>query len=592
MIDMRRAFVWSWDLRPYPFFPNKAALWSDGVNYARGHWINGRTSGRTLESVVREICFRAGMSLETFDTSRFYGFVRGYEVDSVSDARASLQPLMLRHGFDAIEREGVLHFRMRDGQRPIALDLSQLAVSADVDGAMEQTRDAQAEVSGRVRVRFVQADGDFDILAEEAVLADESTHAVATTDLNMALTRSEGRQLAERWLTEARVSRDSLKLALRPSKLSLGAGDVIELPADQNEGPARYRIDRVEQTEIQLIEAVRIEPAVYDLAPLPDELASLRPFVAPTPVNPLFLDLPLMTGYEMAHAPHLAVSAQPWPGSVAVYQSSSDEGYALNTVLPTRSVIGVTTTDLAQACSGRIDTRQVLEVRLLSGTLQSVTQEALLSGANIAAIGDGSSDQWELFQFGEAELVSDGVYILRNRLRGQLGKDALMPTVWPAGSKFVLMNGIPQQLELSRNLRRVAQHFRIGPAQRGVDDPSYQHLVEAFDGNGLRPLSPVHLQADQAANGDVALSWIRRTRVDGDSWDAPEVPLGEEAELYQIRILENGQLVREETVDTSSWVYAASLVGSDGVTGSFEVSVAQLSAVYGAGLAALVSVAV
>jgi hypothetical protein len=44
--------------------------------------------------------------------------------------------------------------------------------------------------------------------------------------------------------------------------------------------------------EFQQVEAVRIDPEVYDPAPLADELVSLRSFVAPVPVYPLFLDLP------------------------------------------------------------------------------------------------------------------------------------------------------------------------------------------------------------------------------------------------------------------------------------------------------------
>ena len=34
------------------------------------------------------------------------------------------------------------------------------------------------------------------------------------------------------------------------------------------------------------------------------------------------------------------------------------------------------------------------------------------------------------------------------------------------------------------------------------------------------------------------LNWIRRSRVDADSWDAVEIPLGEKSERYQIRVLD------------------------------------------------------
>ena len=173
MVDMSRAFVWAWDARPYPYFPNNPELWSDSDNYARGHWLNGRTSARSLASVVAEICDRTG--LQFYDVSGLYGTVRGYLVNDVSEARASLQPLMLRYGFDAVERDGVLIFRMRTGGKPVPLNRETLALSSDLDASVEQMRKADAEISGRVRLRFLQADAGFDVLSEEAVLAEEKT---------------------------------------------------------------------------------------------------------------------------------------------------------------------------------------------------------------------------------------------------------------------------------------------------------------------------------------------------------------------------------------------------------------------------------
>ena len=81
MVNMNRAFVWAWDARPYPYFPNNLGQWSDATNYARGHWVNGRTSSRALASVVAEICLKAGLT--AFDTSQLYGVVRGYSVADV-----------------------------------------------------------------------------------------------------------------------------------------------------------------------------------------------------------------------------------------------------------------------------------------------------------------------------------------------------------------------------------------------------------------------------------------------------------------------------------------------------------------------------
>ncbi len=66
-------------------------------------------------------------------------------------------------------------------------------------------------------------------------------------------------------------------------------------------------------------------------------------------------------------------------------------------------------------------------VKLVSGALSAVTEQALLNGANVLAIGDGSTDRWEIIQFRDAVLVGPQTYDLRLRLRGQAGTDRVAP---------------------------------------------------------------------------------------------------------------------------------------------------------------------
>ena len=112
-----------------------------------------------------------------------------------------------------------------------------------------------------------------------------------------------------------------------------------------------------------------------------------------TPVEkilPVFMDLPLLTGSEVPHAPYLAVSAKPWPGNVAVYSASDDEGYALSGLIPGQAIIGVTEGPLMRATPGIWDEGAPLRVKLIDGVLESRPRQALLNGANLAAIGDGT----------------------------------------------------------------------------------------------------------------------------------------------------------------------------------------------------------
>ena len=116
-----------------------------------------------------------------------------------------------------------------------------------------------------------------------------------------------------------------------------------------------------------------------------------------------------------------------------------------------------------------------------------------------------------------------------------------------------------------------------------MDDPSYTHQVQAFDGIGLKPLSPAHLRADEGAAGAVDFNWIRRTRLGGDSWDGIDVPLAEEREAYVVRVTMGGSILRESEVLAPVWSYSSAEQLSDGASGAVTISVAQLSGIFGIG---------
>jgi len=583
MIDMDRAHVWAWDARPYPEFPGRADVWGDAANYQAGHWLNGRAANQPLPRVIAEICERAGVT--QIDSAQAYGVVHGYAQDRLSTARAALQVLSLGYGFDPLEREGLLQFRSRNGTAKASYDPDFLVFRGADQGSLTTTRQSSIEQSGRVRVSYFEADNDFDARTAEAVFPDDSATVVSQNDLPLVLTGPEARGVAERWLAESRVARDIASFALPRSAMDFGAGDVIEIRGES------YRIDRVEQTEVLSIDAVRVEPGSY--GPGPDALDNpvRTGFATPLPVYGTFLDLPLITGDEVPQAPHVAVTADPWPGTVAVWSAPVDDGDVLNTELGFRAVIGTTLTTMSKVASGVFDRGAPLRVSLSAGQVSSVSEEALLSGPNMAAIGDGTPANWEVFQFATATLVAPGTYDLTNRLRGQFGTDGLMPPLWPVGSVFVLLDQSVPQITLPSSLRGVSQYYRIGAEAQGYAAPTTTAQPLAFQGAGLRPYSVTELTTSGLVGSNIIASWIRRTRVDGDNWDMPEVPLGETTELYTVRVYLGETLTREVQVTSPSWTYLATDQVADGVSGAFALRVAQVSDRYGNGPFVQVSVA-
>lgn len=156
------------------------------------------------------------------------------------------------------------------------------------------------------------------------------------------------------------------------------------------------------------------------------------------------------------------------------------------------------------------------------------------------------------------------------------------------GARFVVLDDAVKPAGLMAGEEGLLLNWRVGAS--GVDF-SDDHYTQIAGGGGLRalmPLSPVHVRG-QIVDGNLALSWIRRSRVDADNWFSPEIPLGEDAERYQLRISPvGGDPLRTLVVEAPAYLYEnADILADFGtVPGEIEVSVSQYSAAVGWGLAA------
>ena len=92
------------------------------------------------------------------------------------------------------------------------------------------------------------------------------------------------------------------------------------------------------------------------------------------------------------------------------------------------------------------------------------------------------------------------------------------------------------------------------------------------------------MKVTKSSDGSLAASWVRQTRIDGDNWAGMDVPVGETAESYQVRVLVGTEVQREEIVSLATWTYSSAQQASDGVNASFVLEIAQISDRFGPGL--------
>jgi hypothetical protein len=391
---VERMFAWCWDARPYAAFPARADVWSDGPNWRRGHWLNGRAGLSSLGDVVADLCRRAGV--DDADVSALTGAVSGYVVDAPSTARATLEPLMAAYDFVAAERGGVLAFFHATAAEPIELAPSDLTEDSAGDAFAVRADGADAPVEARVR--FLDAGRDYLIADASARRLDQAEGGVETIETPLVLEPENAEILAQRLLADRRAANENLRFALGPAHMALEPGDRL-IPG----GVDIYEISRIEDAETRRLSLRRVRSGGAMSFSLAETVASPSPVFAPMPAFAV-LDLPQLPGAEEDERPLIAVYASPWAGAHDLYAGADALSLIRRCRLERPAIMGETLWALYPGPVDRWDDGNVVRVKLYTGALASVTQSALLNGANVFAI-EGAAGEWEIVQARNAVLV-------------------------------------------------------------------------------------------------------------------------------------------------------------------------------------------
>ncbi|MEZ5851824.1 MAG: glycoside hydrolase/phage tail family protein [Hyphomicrobiaceae bacterium] len=582
MLDLGHVHLYAWDARPYPAFPANATAWGDGENWRLGHWLTGRIASQPLASVVDALL--TDFAFDAFDVRALDGVVPGLQVERVMSAREAMAPLELAYFIDAVESGDLIHFRHR-GTRPTAATVGRddLVETKPEAALVSLTRGQETELPAAARIAYAALESDYRqaVAASHRLVGASGRSSVA--ELALTLDSESATRIAETWLFDTWAGRERASFTLPPSRMALEPSDTVALLHDGRALP--LRIVSIGDQSSREIEARSLDPSIYvpghaivRAQPAPAVPASGQPLG-------IFLDLPVLSGNEDPDAGHVAAARIPWPGSVAFYRSPEASGFTLAAQAQRLATTGLTLDPLPPGPEGRIDHATRFRVRLDAGTLTSATALAVLSGANAAAV-RSAPGLWEVLQFEQAVLVADRTYELSRLLRGQAGTEVAMASVVSAGARFVLLDAALTPVPLTSDQIGLMLNWRYGPGALDIAHADFASATHAFSGIGRRPYSPVHIRA-QRSGGDLTVTWTRRTRQGGDNWSMTDLPLGEDAELYEVDILDGPDVVRTITTPTTAITYTTVEQTTDfgGPQPAVHIRVHQVSATWGRGSA-------
>ena len=547
MIDTDMINIWAWDARPFPDFPARDSVWSDGDNWQLGHWLPGRMGLVPLSDVAVDICAQSG--LDNVDVSKVTGLVQGYHIDRPMTGRAALTPLSLTYGFNVIETADGLRFASVETE--VNLTLTAHDIVDDLSASIEQIKAAPEDRLRDTRIHFIDAGNDYQLGLASA--RDRAAETVRILDINapIVMDRSFAKLTADRLLARQIDGATIVNFQLSETRLDIEVGDLMSLPHIDE----IWQVETLEGLTTQRVQARRVgERSLLPNAGATPEISSSPQWAA----KPALFALDLPGDYQ---GPLIGVGLDPF---AITDVSAGDESLTLGS--PAR--IGALLTALPSGPVGRWDMANIMDIFLPSAALSSISDDAVYAGGNRFAV--ETTTGWEIFQAGNAELIAPSTYRLSRLLRGQDGSDADMQDVIAPGARVVWLGAGWDDLSVPNSL--IGESIPINAIAAGRQSDTLHHTYKAVH---LRPLSPVHVKMTEE-NGQITLNWIRRTRIGGDSWAGLDVPLGEETKAYRVQLWNEGAVIAEyETIEPT--LTLPTLQNADTVT------IAQASRAFGWG---------
>src|SRR5262249_8338096 len=107
---VQQMFIWTWDARPFPYWPDLTAIWNDGGDWQTGHWVEGKFGTSSLSAIIADICIRSGLQSSDIDVSLIFDLVEGYVISAPQTYRDTISALQAAYFFDVVESDNVLKF--------------------------------------------------------------------------------------------------------------------------------------------------------------------------------------------------------------------------------------------------------------------------------------------------------------------------------------------------------------------------------------------------------------------------------------------------------------------------------------------------
>ncbi len=548
-------FLWTWDARPYPMWPDRCDFWSDTNCWYKGHWVQGKFGIITLATLLKDLAKKSGLSDDIIDVSKIYDVVEGFIISNQTSVREIIEKLRQIYFFDVVEKDYKLFFIPRIQRRVIKVFDQDIIPSQEYDINLRKQKNhhtlvqiknlQEAELPYKVDINFINRLDGYNMGNQSAISLYGEGKASVTLNIPMVMDNARAQRIARSALYNTLAEKRQYNLLLPAKYLQIVPSDIIEIMI--NDILHSIKVTNVEfgRNYILKISGVADDISIYKKFDNLDEIS----YLAKNSVNTViedkfissnsiveFIDIPLLPNENL----YKRISLEDENNSIlnnddtrgmariliantarglnkidyGFVIKSQREGNTYSIVSFTldsakNAIIGYTVSTLDPSQYYFPDFKQSIIVNLVHGMLQSITYDELLSGKNMILVDN------EIIQFQRAELIGEFKYRLSILLRGLFGSEKAANNQHKVGERVIIIDQNIHSLYIPSI--HCNKKFQIDIMNKN-DDRVIRKKYWNFIGSSLLPLSPTHLRIKKKfKNGDISITWNHRRIISDNS---------------------------------------------------------------------------
>ncbi len=414
---VEKMFLWAWDARPFPYFPNLCDVWADCHNWQTGHWIQGKLSQLNISDVLSDLLQKTGLKSNQFDTSNVKGLLSGYVINDQQPVRSIIKMLQSCYFFDVVEQGSKLKFVQKGRGVTTVMPIGETVFSNN----SKLVNISQLDLNNKVNVVYFNRNFGYPIDVKYAELPKQGT--AITVEIPLIMEEGEAQNIAEVLLYSSWQERNIYNFKLPIRYAWLVPSDVITILDGEKKHTVRIIKTKFESMAIQ-VSGVGYDHSIYKLSFPSTRSLMLKEYptshISKTIIE--MIDLPHVKGNSASLT--LINEEKNWKGAT-LFISYNDKDYKPIASTNKQSTYGYVMES----------TDEGLVIVLRFGKLLGIID------SNSALIGK------EIVKFQSAELIDKNKYKLSNLIRGQEGTKEYEHT---GGEKFILLDDSIISFEVQR----------------------------------------------------------------------------------------------------------------------------------------------